>query len=379
MALALSTERAPLLHALGTVLKAVEARQTIPVLGHLLIEAESDTLKVTGTDLDIQVTATLPATIEGEGSATVPAQAFRDLVRKAPEKGEMRLVHDEGRRATAIQAGRAKAIVPGFDVADFPNLAFVAEEGFHDRFTIGGAQFASLLERCEFAISTEETRYYLNGIFFHVVDASDGPALRLVGTDGLRLARMGAAAPQGLASNQPGVIIPRKTVALARDLAAGAGKEALSIGLSARAIKLEAGPLLITSKLIDGTFPDYQRVIPLANDRLARVPAKPLSRILDFCATLNLAKRPAVKLQFTSGHLVASLRNGEGAEVSDEIEVDYDGSDFEIGIDAKYLSEILDKVGADTACLRLPDNPSGPMLIGDRLEEALFVLMPLRV
>ena len=379
MAPTLTIERAALLPALSAVLKAVETRNTIPILGNLLLTAGDDALTIAGTDLDIQVEATVPAAVEARGTITVPAQAFHDLVRKGPEKAKFRLAPGAAPGSFTINAGRARATVPTLPAEDFPLLVDLKNASYAYTLDLEGATLAGMIGRCDFAISTEETRYYLQGIYCHAVEVDGAPMLRLVATDGHRLARISTGAVGGLDAAMPGVIIPRKACGLIKGLAENADSERLRIDIARNAIRVEAASATITSKLIDGTFPDYARVIPIGGDREARVPAKAMGKILDFVATMGLDKIRSVKLDFEADLLSVSLRNTEGGDTCDELEIELQGAPITAGFNARYLAEILDKSGGDTARLRLGPDASSPILIGDRLDEALFVLMPMRI
>ena len=254
-------ERANLLKALNHVHRVVERRNTIPILSNVLLRADRDELSLKATDLDMEIVDRVPAAVEQAGASTVPAHMLYDIVRKLPDGAEIALDTGSG-QTMALQAGRARFALQMLPDADFPDLN-AGELPF--AFTIAAEALKRLIDRTQFAISTEETRYYLNGIYFHVVGEGAMARLRAVATDGHRLAKAEMPAPEGSAG-MPGIIIPRKTVGEIQKLLEDPETE-VSAALSDSKIRLAIGNLVLTSKLIDGTFPDYERVIPKANDK----------------------------------------------------------------------------------------------------------------
>src|SRR5215510_7647408 len=257
-----TVERAALLKSLGHVHRVVERRNTIPILANVLIKADNSKLAFKATDLDLEVTEAIAAEVGPAGSTTVPAHMFYDIVRKLPE-GTQILLEASGDRATlALRAGRSRFSLQTLPESDFPDLA--AGEMTH-KFSLAAKDLKRLIDKTQFAISTEETRYYLNGIYLHTAGDGQASALRAVATDGHRLAQIDLAAPQG-AAGMPGVIVPRKTVGEVQRLIED-GEVQIGIELSPTKVRFTLGDVVLTSKLIDGTFPDYARVIPLGNDK----------------------------------------------------------------------------------------------------------------
>ncbi|MBN9011592.1 MAG: DNA polymerase III subunit beta, partial [Rhizobiales bacterium] len=264
-----TVERAQLLKSLGHVHRVVERRNTIPILGNVLIRAEGARLALKATDLDLEVTETLAAETATAGSTTVPAHMFYDIVRKLPDGSQIVLESDGDRAVLAIRAGRSRFTLQTLPESDFPDLA--AGDMSH-AFSLSAADVKRLIDRTQFAISTEETRYYLNGIYLHAAGSAKSETLRAVATDGHRLAQVDLPLPKG-ASGVPGVIVPRKTVGEVQRLIEDAEAE-VTIELSQGKIRFTLGNVVLTSKLIDGTFPDYGRVIPQNNDKELRVDKK---------------------------------------------------------------------------------------------------------
>src|SRR5690606_29586385 len=250
-------ERSSLLKALSHVHRVVERRSTIPILSNVLLAADGSALSLKATDLDLEVAESIAAMVEGPGSTTVPAHLLYEIVRKLPDGGEVMLRLSDDAASMAVLSGRASFRLQCLPQSDFPQLS--AGE-FSHVFRMDSQELKKLIDRTQFAISTEETRYYLNGIYFHVIEAGGRLRLRAVATDGHRLARSEMEAPAG-AEGMPGVIIPRKTVAELHKLVDEPDIKVV-VELSDSKIRFTIGQVVLTSKLIDGTFPDYQRVIP---------------------------------------------------------------------------------------------------------------------
>jgi DNA polymerase-3 subunit beta len=369
-----TVERAALLKSLGHVHRVVERRNTIPILSNVLLRTDDGGLRLKATDLDIEVTETIPAEVNTAGSTTVPAHVIYDIARKLPEGAQVSLEMTGETGQMQIRSGRSRFMLQALPESDFPDLA--AGDLPH-RFTLPATDLKRLIDKTQFAISTEETRYYLNGIFFHTLDVSGTTALRAVATDGHRLARVEMAAPQG-SESMPGVIIPRKAVAEIVKLVEDGG-ENVEIELSSAKIRLTFGGVVLTSKLIDGTFPDYQRVIPAGNDKLLTVERDDFAKAVDRVSTISSERGRAVKLALTDGRLTLSVNNPDSGSATEEIEVDYDGTPLDIGFNARYLLDITGQLDGDTALFKLAD-PGSPTVIQDREgAAALYVLMPMRV
>ena len=291
-----TVERAQLLKSLGHVHRVVERRNTIPILGNVLVRAENARLSLKATDLDLEVTETLAAETATGGSTTVPAHMFYDIVRKLPDGAQIVLEADGDRAVLAIRAGRSRFTLQTLPESDFPDLA--AGDMTHS-FALAAADVKRLIDRTQFAISTEETRYYLNGIYLHTAGSAKAATLRGVATDGHRLAQIDLALPSG-ATGMPGVIVPRKTVGEVQRLIEDNEAE-VKIELSQGKIRFTLGNVVLTSKLIDGTFPDYGRVIPQNNDKELIVDKKDFEAAVDRVSTISSERGRAVKLALSAG------------------------------------------------------------------------------
>jgi DNA polymerase-3 subunit beta len=369
-----TVERAALLKALGHVHRVVERRNTIPILANVLLRAEDQGLRLKATDLDIEVTETIPADVAQGGATTVPAHVIYDIVRKLPEGAQVSLETAGDGGQMQIRSGRSRFTLQALPESDFPDLA--AGDMAH-RFALAAADLKRLVEKTQFAISTEETRYYLNGIFFHTIEAENATVLRAVATDGHRLARVEMPAPQG-AEGMPGIIVPRKAVAEIQKLVEDSSED-VAIELSPAKIRLTFDGVVLTSKLIDGTFPDYQRVIPSGNDKRLTVERADFAKAVDRVSTISSERGRAVKLALNDGRLTLTVNNPDSGSATEEIEVDYDAGPLDIGFNARYLLDITGQLDGETALFRLAD-PGSPTLIQDREgASALYVLMPMRV
>jgi len=367
-------ERATLLRCLSHVQSVVERRNTIPILSNVLIEAAADgTLKIMATDLDLQVVERLSAVaVETAGAITVSAHLLFDIARKLPEGSQVSLEVADNRMA--VKAGRSRFQLPTLPRDDFP---MIVEGELPTSFEVPAATLAQLIDRTRFAISTEETRYYLNGIFLHVVDEE----LKAAATDGHRLARFTLKRPDG-AEGMPDVIVPRKCVAELRKLLEEALDTNVEIELSASKIRFTlAGEngVVLTSKLIDGTFPDYTRVIPTGNDKLLRVDPKSFFEGVDRVATIATEKTRAVKMSLDHDKVTLSVTSPDNGTASEELAAEYGSEGIEIGFNANYLKDILSQIEGDLVELHLADAGAPTLIRQDEKSPALYVLMPMRV
>ena len=362
-------ERAVLLKSLGHVQSVVERRNTIPILSNVLLEAREDgSLRLMATDLDLQVDETIPANVTQAGAITISAHTFFDIVRKLPEGSQVEISAAEGKMQ--VVAGRSRFNLSTLPRDDFP---VIAEGDLPTRFELNAATLREIIEKTRFAISSEETRYYLMGIFFHVVDEQ----LRAAATDGHRLARITVARPDG-ADGMPDVIVPRKAVnELYRLLEEVEGT--VEISLSPTKIRFGLGSAILTSKLIDGTFPDYNRVIPTGNDKLLKLDPKSFSQGVDRVSTIASEKTRAVKMTVDRDKVTLSVTSPENGVATEEVPADYGADGLEIGFNARYLLDILGEIDGDTVEVHLADAAAPTLLRENDKSNALYVLMPMRV
>ncbi len=363
-----TVERATLLKCLGHVQSVVERRNTIPILSNVLIEAEDGSIRLMATDLDLQVVDSISANVETSGATTVSAHTLFDIARKLPEGSQVELSVSGDKMA--IAAGRAKFNLATLPRDDFP---IIAESDLPTKFLLPAETLRQIIDKTRFAISTEETRYYLNGIFMHVVDGK----LIAVATDGHRLARVTIDAPAG-SDGMPDIIVPRKCVAEVRKLLDEVDGE-IEVSLSATKIRFRAGTAVLTSKLIDGTFPDYSRVIPTKNDRLLRIETKALAEGVDRVAAIATEKTRAVKMTLDKDKITLSVTSPETGTAAEEVSASYDSDGFDVGFNARYLLDILGEIDSDSLEVHLADAAAPTLLRESSDSPALYVLMPMRV
>jgi DNA polymerase III subunit beta len=363
-----TVERATLLKCLGHVQSVVERRNTIPILSNVLIEIENGGLKLMATDLDLQVVDSIAAQVETSGATTVSAHTLFDIVRKLPEGSQVELAVSGDKMS--IAAGRARFNLATLPRDDFP---MIAESDLPTKFQLPAETLKQIIDKTRFAISTEETRYYLNGIFMHVVDGK----LLAVATDGHRLARVALDAPAG-SDGMPDIIVPRKCVAEVRKLLDEVTGE-IEVSLSSTKIRFRAGTAVLTSKLIDGTFPDYSRVIPTKNDRLLKVDTKALAEGVDRVAAIATEKTRAVKMSIDRDRIVLSVTSPETGTAAEEVPADYASESLDVGFNARYLLDILSEIETDEIEIHLADAAAPTLIREGQSSPALYVLMPMRV
>ncbi len=367
-------EKGALLRALNHVTSVVERRNTIPILSNVLMEADGEELKLTATDLEREVIERVPSRVSSPGSITVSAHMVHDIVRKLPEGAEVELQDGPEDGRLTLSSGQSRFSLQALPAGDFPSLD--AGELDH-KFQIPAKDLKRLIEKTRFAISTEETRYYLNGIYFHAAENEGQATLRAVATDGHRLAQVEFPLPEG-AGGMPGVIVPRKTVNELHRLVED-NDDTVELGVSASKIRFSTGPLILTSKLIDGTFPDYGRVIPEGNDKFMNVRNAEFASAVDRVSTLSSDKGRAVKLNIDGSQLILSVNNPDSGSATEQLTVDYGAEPMEIGFNARYLLDISSLLESDTACFKLADSGSPTMVTEEGDHSALYVLMPMRV
>ncbi|AGH50051.1 MULTISPECIES: DNA polymerase III subunit beta [Sphingomonadales] len=365
-------ERATLLKSLSHVQSVVERRNTIPILSNVLIEAAADGgLKLMATDLDLQIVETIEAAVDVPGATTVSAHTLFEIARKLPEGSQVELSAADGKMK--IVAGRSNFNLPTLPRDDFP---VIAEGELPTRFELPAATLRQIIDKTRFAISTEETRYYLNGIFLHVSDEAQ-PVLKAAATDGHRLARVTVARPDG-AAGMPDVIIPRKCVGELRKLLDELDGT-VEVSLSPTKIRFGLGSAILTSKLIDGTFPDYTRVIPTANDKLLKLDPKSFMQGVDRVATIASEKTRAVKMSLDRDKITLSVTSPENGTAAEEVPGEYVADSFDIGFNARYLMDILGQIEGDMVEVHLADAAAPTLIRENDTAPALYVLMPMRV
>jgi DNA polymerase-3 subunit beta len=370
----ISIERGTLLRAVGQAQSVVERRNTIPILANVLIEADGEQVSFRATDLDIEVIDRVPAQVTRAGATTVSAVTLHEIVRKLPDGALVELADDGATGRLTVEAGRSHFQLATLPREDFPVMA---SSEYDSNFSAPAPVLRRLFDKSKFAISTEETRYYLNGVYMHVAEAEGGKTLRCVATDGHRLARIDADLPAG-AEDMPGVIVPRKTVGELRKLLDD-DDATIAVSVSETKVRFATPEITLTSKVIDGTFPDYSRVIPAGNTRKLEVDAAEFAQAVDRVATVSSERSRAVKMQLDEDRLVLSVNAPDSGNAEEELAVAYGDEKLEIGFNAKYLLEIASQVDRENAVF-LFNSAGDPTLMREGNDQsAIYVVMPMRV
>ncbi len=370
----LTIERAALLKSLGHVQSVVERRNTIPILSNAKIEARDGSLSLNATDMDLDIVEKVATEVTQAGATTTPAHTLYDVVRKLPEGSQVELESADGDGQLVLRSGRSRFTLSCLPIEDFPVMS---EGELAHHFSLSAGDLRGIVDRTRFAISTEETRYYLNGIYLHAAKRDGVDVLRAVATDGHRLASVEVPLPDG-AAGMPGVIVPRKTVGEVRKLIDETTDD-VAISLSETKIRISFDDGVLTSKLIDGTFPDYERVIPADNDKVMEVDLRSFADAVDRVSAISAEKSRSVKLALSGTNLVLSASSPESGSATEEVEVSYDSDAMEIGFNARYLLDITQQIEGDRAQFVMSDAASPTIVreVGDA--SALYVLMPMRV
>ncbi|MBL4751731.1 MAG: DNA polymerase III subunit beta [Amylibacter sp.] len=369
-----SIERSALLKAMSQAQSVVERRNTIPILANVLIEAEGDAISFRATDLDIEVIDKASAMVERAGATTVGAHTLHEIVRKLPDGAMVELADDGTSGRLEIKAGRSSFSLATLPKEDFPVMA---SSEYACNFSANAAVLRRLFDKSKFAISTEETRYYLNGVYMHASEGADGKVLRCVATDGHRLARIDAALPEG-AEELPGVIVPRKTVNELRKLLEDDEMQ-IAVSVSETKIRFATPEITLTSKVIDGSFPDYTRVIPQGNTRRLEVDAAEFAKAVDRVSTVSSERSRAVKLSLEEDRLILTVNAPDSGAAEEILAVAYSDEPLEIGFNAKYLLEIAGQVDRENAVFLFNSSGDPTLMREGNDESAVYVVMPMRV
>ena len=370
----LSIERNTLLKAVSHAQSVVERRNTIPILANVLIEAEDDKVQFRATDLDVEIVDRVQAKVDRTGSTTVSAVLLHEIARKLPDGALIELTADTAGNRLTVEAGRSNFSLATLPKEDFP---IMASSEYAANFSAKSGDLRRLFDKSRFAISTEETRYYLNGVYMHSATFENSKVLRCVATDGHRLARVDTGLPVG-AEELPGVIIPRKTVAEIRKFLDD-DEVQIAVSVSETKVRFATPDITLTSKVIEGTFPDYTRVIPASNEKKLEVDADEFAKAVDRVSTVSSERSRAVKLNLEDDQLTLIVNSPDSGAAEEQVAVAYSDERLEIGFNAKYLLEISGQIDKENAIFMF--NSSGdPVLIREGNDlSAVYVVMPMRV
>ena len=371
----LTIERSQFLRSLSHAQSVVERANTIPILGNVMLEAADGRLRLSATDLELGAVETVDAAAVSGGDTTLPAQVLYDIARKLPDGAQVELEAEDGTDRIRLRCGRSTFTLSALPAEEFPKFT---ETDYVCRFQLAAEDLRGLIDRTGFAASTEETRYYLNGIYLHTTEHEGVPVLRAVATDGHRLARVEVPRPAGAEDMPGGVIVPRKAVQELRKLLEGEDGN-VSVALSETGIRFVIGAMELRSKLIDGTYPDYERVIPTGNDKRLEVESDLLAESVDRVSAISSERTRAIKFSIDASSMQIFASDATYGTAMEEIDVRFDGPRMEIGFNVRYLLEILRRIEGGTAALELAD-PAAPTVVRDMVDSsALYVLMPMRV
>ena len=366
-------EKKDLLPVVSHIYSITERKSTIPILLNIKIEA-GDILKFTATNIDIEIVEQAEASILSKGGITVSASTLFEIVRRLPE-GEviMETIDSE----LHITAGKGEFSLPTLPVDDFPVMA-TGDIPF--KFSVSPDDLIKLIDKTRFAVSTEEARYSLNGIYLHVAQLKNGNnAFRAVATDGHRLALVDIDCPSGLSSSMPGIIIPSKLVSELRKLLDVTSSE-IKIEASESKIRFSFGDIVITSKLIEGKFPNYEKVIPTSNDKVLELDTKLFMTAVDRVSSVSGDKSKAVKLNISRDGLKISANNPDSGSGKEEIGGTYNSDDsVEVGFNAKYLIDITNQIESANVRFTIADSSSPALISEIDNDSSLYVLMPMRI
>jgi DNA polymerase-3 subunit beta len=362
-----SATREHLLEALQSVIGVVERRQTMPILSNVLLSASDNRLRVTGTDLEVELVAAAQVSVQQPGDITVPGRKMLDIVRTLPEKTSVTLAR-EGEKVV-LRGGRSRFSLSSMPASEFPVIDDIQAQ---QTLQIRAHECRRLIDKTHFAMAQQDVRYYLNGTLLE----TDGKALRAVATDGHRLSWCEVAL-DGKARDLQQIILPRKGVLELQRLLDGEGDIEIAIGTNH--IRVQIGEVRFTSKLIDGKFPEYDRVIPALPPRVMTAPRDAMRATLQRTAILSNEKYRGVRLTFAEGLLTVQAHNPEQEEAEDQLEVGFTGEEIEIGFNVSYLLDALAAIDADTVEVGLTDANSSCLIRKPGDSTVKYVVMPMRL
>ena len=366
-----------LLKALSHIHGIVEVRHTLPILSNIILEAKDDKLILSSTNLDIYCSDKIKAEVLQSGEVSVSAVTFFEIIKRLPSGSDVLMIMEEGENEIRLTCGRSKFNLSTLKTDDFP---IISDNDLSTNFVLSADELIRIIDKTKFAVSNEETRYYLNGIFLHKAERNSIQFLRAVATDGHRLAQYDIPLPQG-AEDITGIIIPKKTIYELRKVLDDANGD-VSVSLNENKIKFSFNDLKVVSKVIDGTFPDYTKVIPQKNDKNFKTNNSDLKNAIDRVSAVAAneeSKSKAIKFCIENNSLSLSVESQSKGSANEMIDVNYSGDKVDIGFNSKYIIDICNEVDGDEISISLSDSIS-PAIILDKTDENLFfVLMPMRI
>ena len=362
-----SATREHLLEALQSVIGVVERRQTMPILSNVLLSARDNRLRITGTDLEVELVAAAEVTVQQAGDVTVPGRKLLDIVRNIPDKAQVTLSRENEK--VLVRGGRSRFSLSSLPAGEFP---LIEDINAQYSLELRAQDFRRLIDKTHFAMAQQDVRYYLNGTLLE----TDGKALRAVATDGHRLSWCEVAL-SGKSRETHQIILPRKGVLELQRLLDGEGDIEVAIG--SNHIRIQIGEVRFTSKLIDGKFPEYGRVIPASPPRIMSAPKDAMRAALQRTAILSNEKYRGVRLTFAPSLLTVQAHNPEQEEAEDQLEVGFAGDELEIGFNVSYLLDALAAIETETVEVGLTDANSSCLIRAPGDTTVKYVVMPMRL
>ena len=351
----------------------VDKKNTLPILANILIEAKDNTLILSSTDMDISVVEKLSCNVTEDGSTTINSQILYDIVRKLDDNSEVEIISNNGKILTLRASGSR------FSLACLPKEDFPIIDTRNDgtKLKLNSKVLFKLIDKTKFAISNEETRYFLNGLYFNIHKEDDKTNVTLVGTDGHRLAKFSQQIDNDI-QKIIGAIIPKKTIYELSKLLSDVDEE-IEITISSNKIIFYIGNLVFVSKLIDGTFPDYKRVIPSDNTNVVNIDREKLLAAVDRVSTVANDKSPVIKFNLMKNIINLNTINNDNSTATEDLSLNYEGENFEIGFNSKYIMDIVNNLQDEIITLKLKDGSSPIIAQENSNSNLVYVLMPMRV
>ena len=366
-------EKPVIYKALTHLQNIVNKKNTLPILSNILIEAGQNFLNLSSTDMDISIKEKINCNVIESGSTTLNAQIMFDIIKKLPETSEVEFISNDSKILT-IRSNVSKFSLSCLPKDEFP---IIETETKGKKLKVKSQTIFKLIDKTKFAISNEETRYFLNGLYFNIHPEENSSVITFVGTDGHRLATSSAYVDKNI-DEIPGVIIPKKTINELSKLLSENSSD-IEIDISLNKIVFYIDNLILVSKLIDGNFPDYKRVIPSGNDKHLIINRLNLLAAVDRVSTITNEKSPSIKLKLLKNQINLSTINNENSTATEDIEVNYDGIEIEIGFNARYIMDMLDHLVGEEIKISFNDN-STPIIAQEKSSsDIIYVLMPMRV
>ncbi len=351
----------------------VDKKNSLPILANILIEAKNNQLTLSSTDMDISIIEKITCTVLEDGATTINSQILYDIVRKIDDNSEIEIISNNGKLLSLRSKGSR------FSLACLPKEDYPIIETNNEGVDIilNSKILFKLIDKTKFAISNEETRYFLNGLYFNVTNEENKNIVTLVGTDGHRLAKFSHEIDAKI-DQVSGVIIPKKTIYELSKLLSEIDNE-IKISISSNKIVFTIGEIIFISKLIDGSFPDYKRVIPNDNTNILNINRDKLLAAVDRVSTIANEKSPVIKFKLLENILNLNTVNNESSTASEDLKINYNGDEIEIGFNSKYIMDIVNNLDDSEISINLKDNSSPVIAKENSNTNLVYVLMPMRV